>query len=69
MRNVVSHVTFGCGPTYEHGTMASRKQNKAEFTWTEHEAELLLNIIHDYKIKQFTVYRQDVLGKCSLEIC
>lgn len=58
MRIVVSHVTFGCGPTYARGTMASKKQNKAtkkkEFTWTEDEAELLLNVTHDYKIKHLT---------------
>ena len=33
--------------------MASRKQNKAEFTWTEHEAELLLNITKSSTL-QFT---------------
>ena len=39
--------------------MASKNQDKCtkkkkEFTWTDDEAELLLNVTHEYKIKQLT---------------
>ena len=55
MRIVVSHVTFGYGPTYARGAMASNKATrKKECTWTNDEAELLLNVTHDYKIKHLT---------------
>lgn len=36
--------------------MASKNQDKStkEFTWTDDEAVLLLNVTHEYKIKQLT---------------